>query len=260
MVSATFLALAALTLAWANGANDVSKGVAALAGSGVADPRTAWLLGVGATLFGGLAAIWWGGSLGALFGGGFLTGVSQLPATAALAAPAGAAAFVLLATWRRWPVSTTHALIGGIIGAAVIHFGLHHVAYRTVVSKFLVPLLISPVLAIALCWALLLINKILEAKVPRWTPGCCDREECERDPFACAKQPPSPLVRRLWLSLHWLSGGAVSFARGLNDVPKMAALLIPAFIAWPALTANVGGPALAVAVTTLAMTGGAVMA
>ncbi|MDE2133836.1 MAG: inorganic phosphate transporter [Alphaproteobacteria bacterium] len=262
MISAVILSTTTLALAWANGANDVSKGVAALTGSGVATPRAAWILGVLATLAGGLAAIMWGGALGTLFGGGFLKGASELPVGAALAALAGAAGFVLLATWQRWPVSTTHALIGGIIGAAIVQFGIGDVAYRTVAAKFLVPLLASPVLAIGLCWVLLLLNRALEARMPHWTPGCCDPADYKKDPFVCAPpaQRPSLLVRRFWLALHWLSGGAVSFARGLNDVPKMAALMIPAFIATPALISRSEGPALAIAITALAMTGGAVMA
>lgn len=204
----------------------------------------------------------WGGALGTLFGGGFLKGASELPVGAALSALAGAAGFVALSTWKRWPVSTTHALIGGIVGAAVVHFGLNDVAYRTVASKFLLPLLASPLLAIALCWLLLALNRLLEKRLPQWTPGCCDPTEHAKDPFVCASHDkrPSPAVRKSWLALHWLSGAAVSFARGLNDVPKMAALMVPALIAWPAVTPGAAGPALAVMLTTLAMTGGAMMA
>jgi len=262
MIAAIILSVSTLALAWANGANDVSKGVAALAGSGVATPRAAWILGIVATLAGGLAAILWGGALGALFGGGFLNGAAGLPVGAALAALIGASGFVLLATWRKWPVSTTHALIGGIIGAAIVHFGVHDIAYRTVGAKFLVPLLASPLLAIGLCWVLLLVNRTLEARMPQWTPGCCDPADYDQDPFVCAppEQQPSRLVRRIWLGAHWASGGAVSFARGLNDVPKMAALMIPALAALPAVTHTPEGGAIAIALTALAMTGGSIMA
>lgn len=262
MIPALILSGSTLALAWANGANDVSKGVAALTGSGVATPRAAWVLGVVATLAGGLAAMAWGGALGLLFGGGFLKGASQLPPAAALAALVGAAGFLLFATWRRWPVSTTHALIGGIIGAAIVHFGTGDVAYRTVAAKFLVPLLVSPVLAIGLCWGLLLLNRVVEAHLPQWSPGCCDPTAYKRDPFICAPadERPSRLTRRIRLSLHWLSAGAVSFARGMNDVPKMAALMIPALLAWPMIVPVGYGPGLAIALTALAMTGGAIMA
>lgn len=262
MVIALLLFLSTLALAWANGANDVSKGVAALTGSGVATPRAAWILGILATLAGGLVAISWGGTLGSLFAGGFLTDSAELSLGAALAALSGAAGFVLLATWRRWPVSTTHALIGGIIGAATIQLGVHDVSYGTVASKFLVPLLISPILAIGLCWVLLLLNGALEARMPRWTPGCCDPDAYGKDPFVCAppEKRPSLAVRRLWVVVHWLSAGAVSFARGLNDVPKMAALMVPALVAWPAIASYAHGPGLAIILTALAMTGGAIMA
>jgi PiT family inorganic phosphate transporter len=168
VVATIVLLIATLALAWANGANDVSKGVAALAGSGVATARAAWLLGVWATFAGGVAAISWGGALGNLFGGGFLKGSSPFPVGAALAALVGAASFVLLATWRRWPVSTTHALIGGILGAAIIHYGFRAVAYQAVANKVLLPLLLSPLLAIGLCALLLLANRRLETRLPRW--------------------------------------------------------------------------------------------
>ena len=262
-VTAVILLLAAtLALAWANGANDVSKGVAALVGAGVATPAVAWLFGVGATFAGGVAALVWGDALNSLFSGGFLEGVSELSIRAAFAALAGAAGFVLLATWRRWPVSTTHALIGGIIGAAGVEFGAGRIDFGAVAGSFMIPLLASPFLAIGLCWVLLRLNRLLEARLPQWSPGCCDYEAYEKDPFLCTpdEKRPSPLVRRFWLALHWVSGGAVGFARGLNDVPKIAALMIPALAALPAFTPDGQGPATAIALTAFAMTGGALMA
>lgn len=262
MTMAIILVSTTLILAWANGSNDVSKGVAALAGSGVATPKSAWLLGVTTTFAGGMVAVPWGGALGTLFGSGFLSGAAALPIGAAFAALAGAASFVAFSTWRRWPVSTTHALIGGILGSATVHFGISGIAYRVVAAKFLLPLLVSPVIAILLCWVLLRLNRVVEARIPAWAPDCCTPETYKHDPFACAppEARPSPTMRRVWLGMHWLSGGAVSFARGLNDVPKMAALMLPALIAWPTLAVGSHGPAVAIALTSLAMTGGALTA
>ena len=54
------IALPALMLAWANGANDVSKGVSTLIGSGLAKPAHAILWGTLWTLLGGVAAVYWG--------------------------------------------------------------------------------------------------------------------------------------------------------------------------------------------------------
>lgn len=259
----TAISLLALTmaLAWANGANDVSKGIAALAGSGVATARAAWLLGVAGTTAGGLAAVAWGGNLGSLFGSGFLHGLPALPPTAAFAALIGAGGFVLLATWLRWPVSTTHALMGGIVGAAWAAFGVEAIAFRVVLEKFLVPLLFSPVAALGLCWLLLRFNRAVEARLPHWQPGCCDPAAWRRDPFVCTPPEARPprWVQRVWLALHWLSGGAVSFARGLNDVPKMAALALPAVLALPQPGAT-HGSAVAIVLISVAMALGSLMA
>ena len=50
-----------LALAWANGANDVAKGIATLVGSGSADAKRAVIWATFWTVMGGLAAALWGG-------------------------------------------------------------------------------------------------------------------------------------------------------------------------------------------------------
>lgn len=215
-----------LMLAWANGANDVCKGVATLLGSGAASGRHALLWGTLWTVFGGLTAVFWGAALVSAFSNGFLT--SGFPVTTAFIASAltGAVAWVLLATRLGWPVSTTHALLGGIVGAALVVAGPHGLRGAAVANKALLPLLLSPLAAIVLCWCLLCLGRVVARRVPAWRPGCCDRKAWLRDPFVCADEgSPSNLTsQRIWTMLHWLSAGATSFARGLNDAPKIAAL------------------------------------
>ncbi len=53
--------------------------------------------------------------------------------------------------------------------------------------------------------------------------------------------------------MHWASSGATSFARGLNDVPKMAALLIVAAVPSAAGIAAKDAFAMAIVSVTLAM-------
>ncbi len=53
-------------------------------------------------------------------------------------------------------------------------------------------------------------------------------------PGATATEPRAPAtVERVWTALHWLSSGATSFARGLNDVPKIAAFMMLALTLVP---------------------------
>ena len=228
------VALPVLLLAWANGANDVSKGVATLIGSGLAQPRSAILWGAFWTLLGGVAAVFWGAALAANFARGYLAADFRPDAAFVAGALCGAFGWVGIATRRGLPVSTTHGLLGGISGAALSQAGLHGLNGGAVAGKALLPLLASPLLAIVVCGALLLAVRWLAERVPAWRPGCCAPAEWQADPFRCAAaDAPSPGMRVAWLrNLHWLSSAAVSFARGLNDVPKIAALLI---LALPAL-------------------------
>jgi PiT family inorganic phosphate transporter len=222
------VALPVLLLAWANGANDVSKGVATLIGSGLAQPRLAILWGSFWTLLGGVAAVFWGSALAANFARGYLAADFHPDAAFAAAALCGAFGWVGLATRRGLPVSTTHGLLGGISGAALSQAGLGGLNGGAVAVKAVLPLLASPLLAIVLCGALLLAVRWLAGRVPVWRPGCCAPAEWQCDPFRCAEDgAPSQGWRvALLRGLHWLSSGAVSFARGLNDVPKIAAFLI----------------------------------
>lgn len=223
------IALPALLLAWANGANDVSKGVATLIGSGLAKPTYAILWGTLWTLLGGVAAVFWGAALAANFAHGYLADGFH-PGTAFVASALfGAFGWVGVATRWGLPVSTTHGLLGGIAGAALTEAGPDGLNGGAIAGKALLPLLASPLLAIVLCGALLLAVRWLARFIPAWRPGCCEPAEWQADPFRCAdtdNTPASPLRKTLLHGLHWLSSGAVSFARGLNDAPKIAALLI----------------------------------
>ncbi|MBI4757133.1 MAG: inorganic phosphate transporter [Betaproteobacteria bacterium] len=249
------VAVPVVALAWANGANDVSKGVATLIGSGVAGPRRAILWGTLWTVLGGLAALALGSALAGTFASGFLVPGFPMSMVFVVGTLSGACAWLLLATRAGWPVSTTHALLGAIVGAALFAAGPAGLKPGALAGKALLPLLASPLLAIALCWLILLATRWLASKVPAWRPGCCAEEQWRRDPFVCAPggSRPAPLRRRILTALHWASSGATSFARGLNDVPKIAALLIAAAAPAAAGPAPPQSFALAIVAVTLVM-------
>lgn len=78
--------LLTLVLAAANGANDVSKGVATLAGGGVARYRTAILWGTGTTFVGAVASAAFADRMSVLFSRGIVAAPPTPPF--ALAGPA----------------------------------------------------------------------------------------------------------------------------------------------------------------------------
>jgi PiT family inorganic phosphate transporter len=249
-------------LAWTNGANDVAKGVATLVGSGVSNARRAILWGSACTLLGGVAAVWWGASLLETFGGDFVAPHFRIDLLFVISTLAGASAWVLAATRLSLPVSTTHALLGGVVGSVLFAAGPEGLRAAVVANKAVLPLLVSPLLAVLLCALILSVARYVGKRVPAWRPGCCAPAEWQRNPYACANDNAPPLQRavreRMWHALHWLSSGATSFARGLNDVPKIAAFLVLA-VALAPLPEHIVTPAgawLVIAVSVVMAAGG----
>lgn len=244
------VAAAALVLAFANGANDNAKGVATLIGAGRLDARAAVRYATVTTLLGSAAALVIGQGLLARFSGRGLVAaeVIELPAFA-LAVAAGGGATVLLATRLGLPVSTTHALVGSLTGVGLASGTLRAEALAT---AFVAPLLLSPLAALALTAAaypplrrLRLALGIghrtcicLTAAEPLPAPvsgtaaaGVVGlrvvRDEAER----CAGYAGTVAgigAQRALDACHLVTAGAVSFARGVNDTPKVAALLLVA--------------------------------
>ncbi|WP_306215269.1 inorganic phosphate transporter [Actinoplanes sp. RD1] len=213
-----------IALAAANGANDVSKGVATLAGAGVAAYRTAILWGAATTLIGGLLSIQLGRGMGSLFSKGI---VDATPSAAfALSILLATAAWVLLASLLKLPVSTTHAMVGSLVGAGLI-LAPSAVQWSGVAQKVVLPLLLSIVVAYGISLALGTAAKLARRRLqPELVPaGAATAHE------APAAETPRR-VDRVITVLHWISSGATGCARGLNDTPKIAAIggfaLIPA--------------------------------
>ena len=108
--------LIGLLLAWGNGANDNFKGVATLLGSGTTSYRGALIWATVTTGLGSMTALLVARQLLSAFSGEGLVPAHVVadpifPAAVALAA----GLTVLAATRLGFPISTTHALIGGLV-------------------------------------------------------------------------------------------------------------------------------------------------
>ncbi|GAA2934664.1 inorganic phosphate transporter [Streptomyces enissocaesilis] len=230
-------------LAAANGSNDVPKGVATLAGAGVTKYRTAIIWGTVTTLAGCVCSLALAEKMTKLFSKGIVT--AEPTEAFAVAVLAGAVSWVALATLLRLPVSTTHALIGALLGAGLL-LASDSIAWTAIPKKLIIPLLTSVGVAYGISLVLALVF------------GRTARRASERDAAAPA-QPSSPVTgasgdsgavlapervtaqqadaprpsgNRVLTAAHWLTSGATGFARGLNDTPKIVAIgafaLVPA--------------------------------
>ncbi len=144
--------VSALFLAFVNGANDNMKGVATLYGSGVLSYRKALALATLSTALGSVASIFIATALVRAFSAKGLVPDAALTPAFLAAVGVAAALTVLLATWRGFPISTTHALVGGLTGAGWVAAG-PALSLSALGAVFVVPLLAGPVIALALAWA-----------------------------------------------------------------------------------------------------------
>jgi PiT family inorganic phosphate transporter len=239
------LLLLTALLAYANGGNDVSRGIATLVGSGVTNFRRAVIWGTLWTLAGGLTAAAAAQGLVATFSGkGFLAQPDGSPVYLGAVAT-GATAWVLFASRFGLPVSTTHSIVGALAGAAMAGHGWHSLQWGFIAERVAVPLLLSPVLSLALLYGVFPLLRPVLARVNDYCL-CLERRRLAVAAPAgldfSESLPTSPVIApgeecetpsiagRLNLvdGLHWFSSGLTSFARGLNDTPKIVALGIMA--------------------------------
>jgi len=235
----------ACLLAYVNGANDVGKGVATLVGSGTAEYRRALAWGTAWTAAGGLLGAMFAGAMLTTFGNGLLAPGTVTPFAAALAGLLGAGGWVLLATRSGLPVSTTHALVGSLVGVAAFAHGMDGVRWGTLGVKVLLPLLVSPIVSLVLTTALArastrrspatadadcLCAEIEPAALPAGSSAAVSVLQLHLETGSstrCASERPAELQLTLG-NLHWLTSGLTSLARGMNDAPKIVALAISA--------------------------------
>lgn len=264
MLWPVFILLVTLLCAYANGANDNFKGVATLFGSGTTDYKKAIGWATVSTLAGSLTACFWAGQLIKSFSGKGLVPDAFLTQPAFLIAVVlGAGLTVLIAALTGIPISTTHGLTGALVGAGLAAAG-SQLRWPALTKNFLMPLLISPLFPMALM-ALLYPLLRLGSRLAGLSKTTCVCVGARRIPVASMELAPGALISAAELSkldiwvdekqvcdakaiqvyegrilgieaqkildfFHFLSAGAVSFARGLNDTPKIAAIAIAAGI------------------------------
>jgi len=242
------LFITVLLLAATNGANDNFKGVATLYGSRTVGYWTSLGWASVTTLAGSLGSVYLAQALLKAFtGAGLVPGDIAAQTGFAMAVAGGAGLTVALASWRGLPISTTHALVGAMSGAGLVAVGMG-VHFGALGKTFLLPLLASPLIAIIPAFLIAPLLRRLVARAEQKRIDCLCVEQAAivtpegvmmRDTAmlrtgsvaACSATGARPLARlsnQLVVdTLHFLFAGAVGFARGLNDTPKIAALLLP---------------------------------
>ena len=259
------LFLATCFLAYSNGANDNFKGVASLFGSRTCGYCTAITWATLTTFAGSIMSIFLAQALLKKFSAkGIVPDHFAGSEYFLLAVAIGAGLTVIIATLTGFPISTTHALTGAIIGCGLVAVG-SQVNLSALGKGFVLPLLLSPVLAIVIAGVLYIVFHALRVATGTTKEWCICVGTEER--VVAMPQPSSVFALRsvtstitlsvdeqencreryagsflgvgaqqLMDAAHFLSAGTVSFARGLNDTPKIVALLL----LWKSLDVRLG--------------------
>lgn len=135
-----------------------------------------------------------------------------------------------LGTWRlRLPSSSSHALIGGLLGASLAAAGADAVIGGEVLDKVLIPALLAPLAAFAAALAAIaLLYRLL------W------------------RRRPGPVTRG-FRGAQFVSGGLLALAHGANDAQKTTGVIALALIAKGSLGATADPPLWAISAAAVAI-------
>jgi PiT family inorganic phosphate transporter len=141
----------ALGFDFTNGFHDTANAIATSVGTRAVTPRVAVLIAAVANLAGAFVTTAVAKSIAKGIIDGNLATMQTL-----VAALLGAIAWNLLTWWFGLPSSSSHALIGGLVGAALVQSGEKGVLWHGIAHKIVIPALLAPAIAFVAAFLLLL--------------------------------------------------------------------------------------------------------
>ena len=208
--------IAALLLAFVNGANDNFKGVATLFGSGALSYRRSLTLATVSTLLGSLLSLALASGLIHAFSGKGIIPAELLEAPLLASIALAAAITVLLATRLGFPISTTHALVGGIAGAGIVAAG-GALEFLVLARAFALPLLVGPILAVGFAY----VGLRLARRASRTLGLEAASEAVEKGPLAtCFVAPTNRLGPESGAAKPEVAGEAAMLRPNCSAVPR----------------------------------------
>ncbi|MBL8766814.1 MAG: inorganic phosphate transporter [Planctomycetes bacterium] len=196
--------VAALIFDYINGFHDAANAIATVVSTGVLPMRTAVLLAGILNIFGAFHST----AVAQTIAKGLAADPAAVTQQMVLAAVIGAIVWNLVTWWYGIPSSSSHALVGGLLGAVVGALGPAAFQWGGLTKKVLIPLVFSPVMGFLL--ALLLMIGLLWI-VRRVRPEAVNAGS-----------------RRLQL----LSACGMAFSHGSNDAQKSMGIITLALLAW----------------------------
>lgn len=208
--------LVALVFDFTNGFHDTANAMATSVATGALKPRVAVLISAVLNLVGAFLST----QVAKTVSSGILNedskGIPHITVVMIFAGLVGAVLWNLGTWWLGLPSSSTHALFGGLIGAAIIGSGFSAVNLAGVLSKIVVPALLSPFIA----GAVSLIATFIAYRVTRMAQVAGSQ--------------------RGFRHAQTVSASLVSLAHGTNDAQKTMGVITLTLIVAGYQTANTG--------------------
>ncbi|GLW09481.1 phosphate transporter [Microtetraspora sp. NBRC 13810] len=217
----------ALAFDFSNGFHDTANAMATSIATGALTPRVA--VGISAALN------FVGAFLSLKVAATIATGIvdtSAISLTVVFAGLVGALAWNLTTWYLGLPSSSSHALIGGVVGATLIAAGSSAVKGGEIVSHVLIPAVLAPLAAIAVAT----LGTLLVYVITRRVPGA---------------------LRTRGFRLGQIgSASLVSLAHGTNDAQKTMGVITLALITGGAIGRDAGTPLWVIVASATAITAG----
>lgn len=158
------IVVVALVFDFTNGAHDCANAIATVVSTKVLTPRAAVIMAASLNLVGAFL----GTEVATTLGSGIVnTDMVASCQPLVLAALIGAIAWNILTWYFGIPSSSSHALIGGLMGAAVAYAGLETLNGSSILHKILLPLILSPLAGFGVGFLFMLVIGLLFARSNR---------------------------------------------------------------------------------------------
>ena len=199
--------LLAVAFDYTNGFHDTANAIATSVATRALSPRKAILMATAFNFIGAFA----GTAVAKTVGSG-LVNEKTTTLTVVAAALIGAIIWNLITWWLGLPSSSSHSLIGGLLGATIIAAGTSALNVPGIVNKVLIPMLTSPILGFVIAFALMISIYWL---------------------FRGSKRKPMAVRFR---KLQVFSAGYMAFAHGSNDAQKTMGIITLALLSTGAIS------------------------
>lgn len=191
----------ALVFEYINGFHDCANSIASIVSTKVLSPRQAVLFGAVLECIGALLGV----SVAKTIGAGIIAS-DAITLQVIFCALFAAVIWNLITWWFGLPSSSSHALIGGLLGATFIHAGLNPIHFAVLMKKIILPMFASPVIGciigfIVMCAFLRLFYKV-----------------------------KPDVINRRFKRVQIVASGLMALSHGLNDAQKTMGVITMALV------------------------------